>query len=158
MIFIYHREGVENESVEQVCFADRVLLNKTDLVDEKTLVEIETKLKKLNPSASIIRCQYSKVSPKELLNLEAFDLKRVLDFEPDFLSDDQEHQHDESVTSVSCRVKGNLNQEMLMRWISRLIQDEGANLYRYKGILAVKGMKEKFIFQGTSHIVLDPFA
>jgi G3E family GTPase len=104
-------EGVENESVEQLCFADRVLLNKTDLVDGKTLTQIEMKVKELNPSASIIRCQYSKVDPKELLNIEAFNLKRVLEFEPDFLADDQEHQHDQSVSSVSCRVKGNLNQE-----------------------------------------------
>ena len=73
-----------------MCFADKVLLNKTDLADEKALTEIEGKIKQLNPSAQIIRCQYSKVSPKELLNIEAFNLKRVLDFEPDFLADDQE--------------------------------------------------------------------
>ena len=51
-------EGVENESVEQVCFADRVLLNKTDLADEAKLKKIEDKLRKLNPTTSIIRCQY----------------------------------------------------------------------------------------------------
>ena len=37
-------EGVENESVEQVCFADKILLNKTDLADEKTLVKIEVRI------------------------------------------------------------------------------------------------------------------
>ena len=154
----HRREGVENESVEQICFADRVLLNKTDLVEETTLAEIENKVKEINPSASIVRCQYSKVSPKELLNIEAFSLKRVLDFEPDFLADDQEHQHDQSVSSVSCRVKGNVNQEMLMRWISRLIQEDGANLYRYKGVIAVKGMKEKFVFQGVGMLFDGAFA
>lgn len=151
-------EGVENESVEQVCFADRIILNKIDLVDEKTLVEIETKVKELNPSASIIRSKYSKVSPKDLLNIEAFSLKRVLDFEPNFLADDQEHQHDQSVSSVSCRVKGNVNLEMLNNWIGRLIQEEGANLYRYKGVLAVKGMKEKFVFQGVGMLFDGAFA
>jgi hypothetical protein len=34
----------------------------------------------------------AKVSPKELLNIQAFELKRVLDFEPDFLDEDAEHQ------------------------------------------------------------------
>lgn len=34
-------EGVENESVEQICFADKILLNKTDLVDNAKLVKIE---------------------------------------------------------------------------------------------------------------------
>ena len=68
------------------------------------------------------------------------------------------HQHDQSVSSVSCRVKGNLNQEMLMRWISRLIQEDGANLYRYKGVLSVKGMSEKFVFQGVGMLFDGAFA
>ena len=90
VIDFLHSEGVENEAVEQVCFADKVLLNKIDLVDDKTLHNIEAKLRELNPTASIIRCRHSKVSPKELLKIEAFNLNRVLDFEPDFLADDQE--------------------------------------------------------------------
>mmetsp|Transcript_30266 Transcript_30266/g.52408 ORF Transcript_30266/g.52408 Transcript_30266/m.52408 type:complete len:396 (+) Transcript_30266:20-1207(+) len=142
-------EGVENESVEQVCFADKILLNKTDLVDEARLTKIEAELKKLNPTTPIVRCQHAKVSPKELLNIQAFELKRVLDFDPEFLDEDQEHQHDDRVSSVSCRIKGNVNQMMLSRWIDRLIQEDGANLYRYKGILAIKGVDEKFIFQGV---------
>ena len=89
------------------------------------------------------------MSPKELLNIQAFELKRVLDFDPEFLDEDQEHQHDDRVSSVSCRIKGNVNQMMLSRWIDRLIQEDGANLYRYKGILAIKGVDEKFIFQGV---------
>jgi len=142
-------EGVENESVEQICFADKVLLNKTDLADEATLKKIEAEIKKLNPTTPIVRCKNSNVSPKELLNIQAFELKRVLDFDPEFLDEDAEHQHDDRVSSISCRVKGNVNQMMLSRWISRLIQEDGANLYRYKGILAIKGVDEKFIFQGV---------
>jgi len=142
-------EGVENESVEQVCFADKILLNKIDLADEKKLNQIEIELKKLNPTSSITRCQNAKVSPKELLNIQAFELKRVLDFDPEFLDEDAEHQHDTTVSSVSCRIKGCVNQMMLERWIGRLIQEDGANLYRYKGILSIKGVEEKFIFQGV---------
>mmetsp|Transcript_17252 Transcript_17252/g.36250 ORF Transcript_17252/g.36250 Transcript_17252/m.36250 type:complete len:396 (+) Transcript_17252:117-1304(+) len=142
-------EGVENESVEQVCFADKILLNKIDLANEATLIKIEAELRKLNPTMSITRCLHAKVSPKELLNIQAFELKRVLDFEPDFLDEDAEHEHDSTVSSVSCRIKGNVNQAMLSKWIGRLIQEDGANLYRYKGILAIKGVDEKFIFQGV---------
>ena len=78
-------EGVENESVEQVCFADKILLNKTDLADEQKLKKIEGEIRKLNPTAPILRCVHSKVTPKELLNIRAFDLQRVLDFDPEFL-------------------------------------------------------------------------
>ena len=101
-------------------------------------------------SSHILSTEYvAKVSPKELLNIQAFELQRVLDFDPEFLDEDAEHQHDSTVSSISCRVKGNVNQEMLSRWIGRLIQEDGANLYRYKGILSIKGVDTKFIFQGV---------
>ena len=40
-------EGIENESVEQIAFADKILLNKTDLVDENELKNVEHKLNQL---------------------------------------------------------------------------------------------------------------
>merc|ERR1719226_79072 len=52
-------EGVENEAVEQVAFADRILLNKTDLVDEAELVEVERRIKMINEVVQIKRCKYS---------------------------------------------------------------------------------------------------
>ena len=33
----------------------------------------------------------AQVSPKELLNIQAFELQRVLDFDPEFLGEEQEH-------------------------------------------------------------------
>eukprot|EP00536_Pseudo-nitzschia_multiseries_P016590 jgi/Psemu1/221798/e_gw1.1158.15.1 len=152
-------EGVENESVEQLAFADKVLLNKIDLVpDAKELDSIETEIKKINPAVKISRTEHSKLDPKELLNIEAFELDRVLEFEPDFLDEDGEHMHDESVTSVACKVKGHpLNINLMQRWIQRLVTEDGANLYRYKGVLAVKGMDEKFVFQGVGMIFSGGF-
>jgi G3E family GTPase len=151
-------EGVENEAVEQICFADKVLLNKIDLSDDDTLTKIEKELRNLNPTTNILRCQYAAVSPKELLNIKAFELNRVLDFDPEFLSEDAEHQHDETVTSVSCKIKGNVNHLMLESWIQRLITEDGANLYRYKGIVAVKGFEKKFIFQGVGMLFNGQFS
>lgn len=143
-------EGVENESVEQVAFADKIILNKVDLVEETAkLDDIEEQLKALNPTAAIVRATHGDVSPKELLNIGAFELDRVLEFDPGFLDDKQEHQHDSTITSVSTKIPGDVNMEMLQRWLERLISEEGANLYRYKGIIAVKGLDEKFVFQGV---------
>jgi G3E family GTPase len=131
-------EGVENESEEQIAFADKILLNKIDLVpDNKELETIEAEIKKRNPAVTICRTQHSKLDPKELLNIKAFELDRVLEFEPDFLDTDGEHMHDESVTSVACKVKGDpLNVNLMQSWIERLITEEGANLYRYKGVVS----------------------
>ena len=150
-------EGVENESVEQVAFADKILLNKIDLVDEDMLVKIESKLKSLNPSAIVQRTERSKISPKDVLNLRAFELKRVLDFDPEFLAEDAEHQHDETVSSIAVKSEEPVNLAMLENWINRLIRTEGANLYRYKGIINVKGVDQKFIFQGVGMIFSGGF-
>ena len=150
-------EGVENESVEQVAFADKILLNKIDLVDEETLVKIETKLKAMNPTATIQRTEQSKVNPKDLLNLRAFELQRVLDFDPEFLAEDAEHEHDNTVSSIAVKCKEPVNLAMLENWINRLIRTEGANLYRYKGIINVKGVDQKFIFQGVGMIFSGGF-
>ena len=48
-------EGVVNEAVAQVAFADRLLLNKTDLVTEEDLVRIEARLRGINGFAPIQR-------------------------------------------------------------------------------------------------------
>merc|ERR1719189_1932713 len=70
-------EGVENEAVEQLAFADRILLNKTDLVpDAGELDAIEERIKSINSQAPVFRCQNSEVDPKHLINLGAFDLNR----------------------------------------------------------------------------------
>jgi len=145
--------------VEQIAFADKVLLNKIDLVpDDNELKNIEAEIKKLNPAVKVVRTQQSKINPKELLNIQAFELDRVLEFEPDFLDEDGEHMHDETVTSVACKVKGDpVNVNLMQRWIQRLVTEDGANLYRYKGVLAVKGMDQKFVFQGVGMIFSGGF-
>mmetsp|Transcript_4915 Transcript_4915/g.10870 ORF Transcript_4915/g.10870 Transcript_4915/m.10870 type:complete len:392 (+) Transcript_4915:92-1267(+) len=151
-------EGVENESVEQVAFADRILLNKTDLVDEAYLVEVEKKLKDINSNAQIFRTQHSKLDPKCLLNIGAFSLERVLEMDPEFLNTDGEHQHDESVSSVSFKFEGELNVYKLQDWITELIQTNSKNLFRYKGVLAVRGKAEKFVFQGVHMLFAAQFS
>lgn len=110
-----------------------------------------------NPTATITRCEHAKVDPKELLNVQAFDLKRVLDFDPEFLNEDGEHEHDSTVSSVGVKVEGSVNMTMLETWIQRLIGEDGANLYRYKGIISVKGMPMKFIFQGVGMLFTGGF-
>jgi len=147
-------EGVENESGEQIAFSDKILLKKNEPVASKEkLKAIETSIKKLNPAAAIIRTEHSKIDPQELLNVQAFDLDRVLEFEPDFLDEDGEHLHDDSVTSVAMNVRGDpLNVNLMQRWIQRLVTEDGANLYRYKGVLAVKGVDKKYVFQGVGMI------
>jgi G3E family GTPase len=153
-------EGVENEAVEQLAFADRVLLNKIDLVpDEKDLALIEARIRTINPEVKIIRTEQSKVDWRAVIGVGGFDLDRVLAFEPEFLTDlDAEHQHDDSISSVSVKFEGELMVKGLSNWVSELIQTKGADLFRYKGVMAVKGAETKFIFQGVGMLFTGGFS
>lgn len=142
-------EGIENESVEQLAFADRIMLNKIDLVDENELQHVESKIKAINRFAPIFRTENSLIDPKELINIGSFDLKRTLEMDPEFLDTDAEHEHDQRVTSTSSKFEGELNVSKLENWIGGLMRNKAEDLFRYKGVLAVKGMDEKYVFQGV---------
>ena len=142
-------EGVENESVEQIAFADRIMLNKIDLVSEKELEEVETKNKSINRFAPMYHTQNSIIDPANLINIGSFDLEKTLEMDPEFLDTESEHEHDDRVTSTSSKFVGALNVNKLERWIGELMQSKGEDLFRYKGVLAVKGMDRKFVFQGV---------
>merc|ERR1711988_963514 len=124
-------EGVENEAQEQLAFADIVLLNKCDLVtEEDELKKIEERIRQYNPNVPITRCTHSKVDWHKLLGVGAFDVSRVLEFEPEFLTDlEHEHAHDESVSSVSVKFEGELLTRALSEWVQLLIMEKGADLF-----------------------------
>ncbi|QDZ22634.1 cobalamin biosynthesis protein [Chloropicon primus] len=153
-------EGVENEAQEQLAFADIVLLNKVDLVEEEEeLKKVEKRIRDINPNAPIMRTSHSKIDWHQLLGVGAFDISRVLEFEPDFLTNvDAEHEHDNSVTSCSVKFEGELLTQALQEFISELIMTKGADLFRYKGVFACKGMERKFIFQGVGMLFSGGFS
>lgn len=136
---------------EQLAFADRVLLNKIDLVpEEKELLNIENRIHSINSEVPIIRCTNSQVDWQQCLNLNAFNLGKVLDFKPTFLTDmEAKHEHDSSVGSVSVKFEGDLKVHELNDWIYELLEDKGHDLFRYKGVLSVKDEIEKYVFQGV---------
>merc|ERR1740138_916376 len=61
--------------VDQIEFANVLLLNKTDLISAQELDTLKNILKKLNPGANVIESQFGVVNPKLLLNTKTFDLK-----------------------------------------------------------------------------------
>lgn len=146
-------DGVENESVEQVAFADRILLNKIDLTTSEEREEIKKKIKSINDVADIIECQNSKVDPGLLLNIQSFDLDKILVKEPDFL-ENTDHEHDTSVSSVGIMSTDSINIAHFEEWIRGLLMTKGNDLLRYKGIINVAGMNKKFVFQGV-HMLFD---
>jgi len=142
-------EGAENEAVEQVAFADRLLLNKVDLVPEEAdLQRLEKRLREINKFAPIRRCQNASVALEQVMGIRAFELERVLEMDPEFLTE-SEHEHDATVTSVGFELCGELNMERTNAWIAALLRDKGIDIYRMKGVLAMAGCDDKYVYQGV---------
>ena len=79
-------EGTTNEAVEQIAFADKILLNKIDLVTAAEKSAVRQRIKGINAACEIIETQQSRVSLDKLLGLDVFNLKRVLEMMPSLLS------------------------------------------------------------------------
>jgi len=77
--------GRSDESTEQVAFADVLVLNKTDLVNDEALDRLEARLRDMNRMARVVRSERANVPVDTVLNLGAFDLDQVLERRPTFL-------------------------------------------------------------------------
>ncbi|WDV50222.1 GTP-binding protein [Streptomyces coeruleorubidus] len=146
-------EGVENEAVEQIAFADRVVLNKTDLADEETVGEVVRRVRAINSGVRIFPARHAEIDLRQVLDVGAFDLERVLADDPSFLTE-TEHQHDTTVTSVGIDLPGELDENRLNTWLGTLLRTKGIDIFRSKGILALSGAPKQYVFQGV-HMLLD---
>ena len=166
------------EAKNQIAFADVILINKTDLVSAEELDEVEARIRGINPYAKVHKTERAQIPLSEVLGRNAFDLDRILDIEPEFLEgdghdhdhdhdhdDDHDHHHeahhgglkhyhDEEMQSVSLRSDKPLDPDKFFPWVQDLVQKEGPNILRCKGILAFKDDDERFVFQGV-HMILD---
>ena len=142
-------EGVENEALEQVAFADRILLNKTDLVAPAAVDALEARLRGVNGCAQLLRTRHADAPLDFVLGVAAFDLARTLDMDPAFLDTEGEHVHDQSISSVGLRAAGALDLGRVNAWLGALLRDRGADILRSKGVLCVAGSDDRFVFQGV---------
>src|SRR4029077_9753852 len=89
------------EAQEQLAFADVVLVNKVDLVDENGLATVERRIRKINPYAAIHRTERCGIDLAKVLGQDAFNLERILEVEPGFLTEEHAHEHDDEIASLS---------------------------------------------------------
>jgi G3E family GTPase len=171
------------EAAEQVAFADQIILNKTDLVSEAELADVERAIRKLNPLAPIFRAQRSNVPLADVLGRHSFDLARIEELEPDFLNPphgepghvhdehcdhdhDHHHSHDHDhhdhghdidasgIRGVSLTSTKPLDANRVTRWLNETLQTQGPDILRAKGILDVKGEDRRLVFQAV-HMILE---
>ena len=146
--------GQGDEAEEQVAFADVIVLNKTDLASEAELETVEAKIHSINPFAKIHRTQKSEIELDAILDKGAFDLNRILEFEPGFLEHGHDHDHAEEVASLSVTADTPVDPEKFQKWMGALLQLRGGDIFRSKGILAIDGAPRRYVFQGV-HMMMD---
>ncbi|MCF4164091.1 GTP-binding protein [Zavarzinia compransoris] len=142
------------EAREQIAFADVILLNKTDLATGADLDRIEARIRTINPAAEIHRTRNSAIDLDKVLDRGAFDLDRILEFEPEFLAAGHVHSHNDDIGSISLTAIDALDENKFNRWISHILQTQGPDILRSKGILSFAGQNDQFVFQGV-HMLLD---
>jgi len=161
-------DGVVNEAAAQLAFADRLLLNKTDLVSSADLPRIEARLRAVNAFAPIERCAHGQVSVKSVLNIRGFDLQRALKISPEILNPNAPKTlHDARVGSVSLDQsaprhlrlvnKGALNIRLMQQWVSELLQSAG-DIFRMKGVLSIAHAEQRFVYHSVHMLFNGGFA
>ena len=261
------------EAQEQIAFADIILLNKTDLVDDIALETIEQRVHTMNSTARVHRTQNAAIDLDLVLDMGGFDLDRALEVDPQFMEPEYpfewsglynlqagsyalrttsgpdptmkalllplpdghidedslrqaellfgdvtlagdwqsgrlcvldvadahavhevdlvygglyalflehhpdefgaellhgkvpllpattaeykpDHDHDDTVTSVSITTPGDLDPERLNKWLGELLGTKGQDIFRMKGVLSLQACDRRIVFQGV-HMLFD---
>jgi G3E family GTPase len=136
------------EAQEQVGFADRILLSKTDLVTDAEAERLRQRLARINPRAPIRQARFGETPIEDILDIRGFNLNAILEIEPEFLEEDH-HHHDDAVQSFVFRADRPFEGGKLEEFLSSMIQIYGSDMLRYKGVLSLKDNPKRVVFQGV---------
>lgn len=95
-------KGIVNEAVEQIAYADRIIVNKTDLVGKAEVAALVQRIKSINRMAELKRTEYGKVDLDYVLGIGGFDLERIDAAIEDEASKEDEHEHDHDHDHENC--------------------------------------------------------
>jgi G3E family GTPase len=137
-----------HEAQEQVGFADRILLSKSDLVSSRDLENLHNRLARINPRASVNHVHFGETPISAIIDINGFSLDSILEIEPGFLSEDQ-HEHDDAVQSFVFKSAQPLDSLKLQEFFRDLIAAHASDLMRYKGVVAFPGTDYRVVFQGV---------
>ncbi|MHC8314132.1 CobW family GTP-binding protein [Pseudomonas sp. LB3P31] len=153
-------DGVDNQAVDQIVCADRIVINKVDLVSSAEVTALSEKIRGLNATADLVTSSYAEIDLTKILGIGAFESTQKLmeigaehDHHADDHHHDLDHDHDPSVSSVGIAVDGAVNLGAFHRWISELRTAQADNLYRMKGVLAVQDQDQRYVLQGVHSLV-----
>jgi G3E family GTPase len=164
--------GRDNQAVDQIVAADRVVLNKIDLAEEPQLARVEGRVRALNQGAKVLRSQQARVDLRQILGIGGFDsAASLVQADPSFADDDEHvcddacdhdaehahrhargHEHDPSVDSVSLRFDAPFERAAFEGWLAAFLGSRGDDVFRLKGIVAFAGDDRRHVLQGVHRI------
>jgi G3E family GTPase len=150
---MFKKNITDNEIyTRQIIFADLILLNQVDRLEEKELQSVEDELREVNPTAKIIRTKYCDIPMDELFSLEHFNqIKQESEELP--VSHDHEHHHahpDHNIQYIFVEFDKPFEQSKLDQQIATLLweQPEEMTMLRCKGLIHIANSLKKFSLQG----------
>lgn len=172
-------DGSDNQAVDQIVCADRIVINKVDLVGPADIASLTQRIRSLNATAEIVESSYAQIDLDRILGVGANEFSQIL-VETDGLHEEEhahehhqeerearhdhhahdehdddhaDHQHDESVSSVGIEVDADIDLDALQRWLTELREADSTNLFRMKGILALQGQSHRYVLQGVHNVI-----
>ncbi len=79
---------------------------------------------------------------------------RLQGFEPSSQRAFASHHHDEEIASVGLADSRELDPARVNDWFSHLLQSRGADIFRMKGVLSLRGEPRRYVFHGV-HMMFD---
>lgn len=137
------------EAQEQVGFADRLVITKPDLADAAGLEGLEDRLKDMNPRAALRVARHGDAPVDWVLDVGGFEADGVLELHPGFPRYVAPTTHSAHVDSMVFRSDRPFDRERLEYLVEMILEWYGADLLRYKGILAFGDDPRRWIFQGV---------
>jgi G3E family GTPase len=137
-----------HEAQEQVGFADRILLSKSDLVGAAEVERLRGRLMRMNPRAPVKPVHFGETPIADIIDIAGFSLDGILEIEPGFLGED-DHQHDDAVQSFGFTSARPFDAGRLQNFFRDAIATHGKELMRYKGVVAFEGLDHRVVLQGV---------
>lgn len=160
------------EARKQIGFADQIFITKSDLVDEKSVIELKHRLMHMNPRAPQRAVNFGEIAIKDVFDLKGFNLNAKLEIDPHFLEaeahahEHHDHEHGEDcdhpshnhnhlddVQSFVFRSDKPFDPAKLEDFLGAIVQVYGPRMLRYKGVLYIKGQPKKVVFQGVHQLM-----
>ena len=151
------------ESVKQAAVADRLLITKTDVARGQDLAALRERLRAMNPGAPILTACHGGIEPDALFDSGPYspssdrhpDVSRWLGeaaAQPHEHHDHPANTHDDGIRALSLSAAAPIEIYRFVRWVERLLEENGDRILRLKGILHVAGDPRPVVVHGVQHI------